>query len=242
MDESQPEFDRVAYRKKLSKLLQESDIDPDCAAHLDEHFVGLLGAKRLLQVSALPSLKQLKSGAEELDELSSTLARRMYFDSDEERAVFTPALIELLSDAFDKRVLEQKHLTSIDPNDCKHHGQDAIKGWYTGQWGIWCQRLTADLLLLKDLTAMVQQRLIEERAVVPASPAMTEEDLVLEIHALLSQFFPKGKSAKTVEKLIADIMATYHLDAPADSAVKGGITTDKVRGILRKHNKVGVSR
>lgn len=235
----QPDFDRVACRKALAQLLQDSDFDPDHSEDLDANFARLLVAKRLLQEGVRSPLKDLSSDAKVVSVLSRRLAAQMHFDSEGMGGVFAPVLLELLSDAFDGRV--------VDPSGDEVPLQGKIKGWHTGQWGVWSQRLADDLFLLQSLITKVRQRLKEEGTGTLASPAMTEEDLVLEIHALLIPCLPEGKNAKTLDQLIASIMTLYNLDAhaPTDedaAVVVEDITTDKVRGILRKHKKTGVSR
>jgi hypothetical protein len=230
----QPDFDADARKKSLIKQLQSSGIDPVNFEYLHESFARLLVAKRLMQVSALPSPESLRVGAEEIGELASRLALRMQFNAEGANAVYLPWLVELLSDAFDVRVLNLKHPSSLDLRDGEHQVQDAIKGWHTGQWGVWCRRLAADLSLLKCLSASIQQRLDVEDTDSQGSAAMTAEAMVLDIHASLGRCLPDGKRASKLVDLIAEIMREYELEV--------GITTDKIRGILRKHKKTGVSR
>lgn len=229
-----PEFDRAKCKKELAELLQKSGINPDHSEALDASFASLLVAKRLLFGTIQSPLTDLRSGAKLLSDLSRSLAVRMHFDSESTVGVFSPELLEFLSEAFDARV--------GDPSDDDLPLKGKIQGWHRGQWGVWSQRLADDLYLLHSLTTQVRLRLKDGDSCKQASPAMTEEGVVLEIHALLSQFLPKGKGAKAVDDLIADIMRIYHLDATTDADEEENITTDKVRGILRKHKKVGMSR
>lgn len=229
-----PDFDRAECKKDLAKELQKSGINPDYSEALDANFTRLLVAKRLLLGGIRSSLADLRSDAKDLSDLSRSLAVRMHFDAESTVGVFSPVLSELLSEAFDARV--------GDPSEDDLPLKGKIEGWHRGQWRVWSQRLADDLYLLQSLTEKVRLRLEKGDSGTQASPAMTEEDLVLEIHASLSQCSPEGMRAKTLEGLIADIMRIYKLDATTDADEKANITTDKVRGILRKHKKIDMSR
>ena len=223
--------DREERNRTLAVLLAGANFDARQSARLDTHFVRLHAAKHLLQMSTRPLLKDLRSELEELEQISVALARRLQFDAFGKKGVYSPVLLELLSDAFDHQNLPHMQAVLQANGDDWPYQVGESEHWHAGQWGVWSRRLSADLYLLKQLSVAVQHKLSTGGADIQASPAMTREALVLEIHHALSQCLLEGKRPKNLAELIADVMLTYDLDID--------ITTEAIRGVLRKYKLGG---
>lgn len=206
--------------KQLINVLQKANRETDCALELHQKLAHVYRTKALGGLFGATPASTLRANAHELNELSSALARRLHFKDGDGKGVFSPELLEMLGQLFDQHALAKgKRVNSTVSANGVPQESAAI------HWGGWRSQLSADLFLLQSLTSAVLEHLPDDSVTRSEFPALTTETLVLETRDALPPPRPDGH-VTGLPDLIVDVMGIYE---PSNE-----VTTDTVRGILRK--------
>lgn len=213
--------------KGLADLLCGAKFDPDNFTLLHEQFTLLALRDPLTAMGRHPRVDELVEISEELHSSARAIKSLLSMDADAEAPhVRSPALLTELAQAFEAKAIEQGGHRLVDQD--KSYG--GIAGWHSGQFGLWRDRLMADMTLLISL-AQHTQRAWDPTDVAPPSVS-TKEVAVLTIRDSLNAIKPMGITGTLLIDLIDQILTIYQIVPDAPDKPRH----DSIKGILRKHN------